>query len=147
MLVNHRANEMICIDTGCYFYQGRCSLALCFFYFKKEFFMKRTMLFFALSAVSASLLLSTPILAARSNAVKVHRQGTHQSSLISINHSSAAQLAQLKGLGVKKAQAIVHYRQSHGSFKNIDDLVNVKGVGLALLKKIKRKNTGQFSLN
>ena len=109
--------------------------------------MKRTTLFFALSAVSASLLLSTPILAARSHAIKAPHQATHQSSLISINHSSAAQLAQLKGLGVKKAQAIVRYRQAHGSFKNIDDLVNVKGVGPALLKKIKRKNTGQFTLN
>lgn len=51
---------------------------------------------------------------------------------VDINTADAAQLAEeLKGIGKSKAEAIVTYRQANGPFKDADELVNVKGIGLA----------------
>lgn len=48
---------------------------------------------------------------------------------VNINTADAVTLAtELKGIGEKKAQAIVDYRKQYGPFKNIDDLANVKGI-------------------
>ena len=57
------------------------------------------------------------------------------------------QLTALKGLGKKRAQAIVSYRQAHGAFKSVAGLVKVKGIGQALLKKIYLKNQVKFTLS
>ncbi|MBN1378393.1 MAG: helix-hairpin-helix domain-containing protein [Gammaproteobacteria bacterium] len=49
---------------------------------------------------------------------------------ININTADAQTLAaELKGIGDKKAQAIVDYRSEHGAFKSVDDLSEVKGIG------------------
>ncbi len=46
---------------------------------------------------------------------------------VSINRASAEQLAQaLNGVGLKKAQAIVSYREEYGPFKTLDDLKQVR---------------------
>ncbi|WP_354622619.1 helix-hairpin-helix domain-containing protein [Psychromonas sp. MME2] len=55
---------------------------------------------------------------------------------ININTASNEQLASLKGLGNKKAQAIVDYRELNGHFKSLDELTNVKGIGTGTLAKI-----------
>jgi competence ComEA-like helix-hairpin-helix protein len=55
---------------------------------------------------------------------------------ININNADAQTLAErMKGIGLKKAQAIVAYREQHGSFKTLDELDNVKGIGSATLEK------------
>lgn len=55
---------------------------------------------------------------------------------VSINHASAEQLAQaLNGVGLKKAQAIVSYREEYGPFKTLDDLKQVQGMGSALVER------------
>ena len=54
---------------------------------------------------------------------------------ISVNKATVEQLTQLKGLGLKKAEAIVTYRDKFGPFKRIEDLVNVKGIGSKFLEK------------
>ncbi|MHA3053877.1 helix-hairpin-helix domain-containing protein [Acinetobacter sp. ANC 4633] len=60
-------------------------------------------------------------------------RGTHQ---VSLNQASAVELQnKLTGVGVKKAQAIVEYRQKNGKFKTIDELKNVKGIGEKLFEK------------
>ena len=56
---------------------------------------------------------------------------------ISLNSATLAQLQQLKGVGAKKAQAIIDYRQQQGKFKNIEDLNNVKGIGPKIFEKNK----------
>ena len=49
---------------------------------------------------------------------------------LNINSADAAALAStIKGVGMKKAQAIVSYRKQHGKFHSIDELSNVKGIG------------------
>ncbi len=57
-------------------------------------------------------------------------------SPININQATAQQLADnLKGVGLKKAQAIVQYRDKIGGFQNQNQLLNVKGIGAATLEK------------
>ena len=52
-------------------------------------------------------------------------------SAVNVNTASPEQLAEaLKGVGLKKAEAIVAYRDANGKFAHIDELVNVKGIGL-----------------
>ncbi|KXO81764.1 transporter [Acinetobacter venetianus] len=58
---------------------------------------------------------------------------------ISLNQANLAQLQSLSGVGAKKAQAIMEYRQKNGGFKTIDELVNVKGIGPKLLEKNKAR--------
>lgn len=50
---------------------------------------------------------------------------------VNINTATAEQLAEvLNGIGQSKAEAIVEYRNKNGAFEHIDELVNVKGIGL-----------------
>jgi len=48
---------------------------------------------------------------------------------ININSASAEQIALLPRVGLKLAQRVVEYRKTNGSFKKIEDLMEVKGVG------------------
>ena len=49
---------------------------------------------------------------------------------VDINTADAATIsAELKGIGLSKARAIVEYRKKHGPFKSPDDLSLVKGIG------------------
>ena len=55
---------------------------------------------------------------------------------VNINQASADVLASsLDGVGIKKAEAIVVYRQSHGDFSSAEDLLQVKGIGEKILEK------------
>jgi competence protein ComEA len=49
---------------------------------------------------------------------------------VNVNTADAETIsAELKGVGLAKAQAIVEYREAHGPFKSVDDLKAVKGIG------------------
>ena len=49
---------------------------------------------------------------------------------VNINTADAETIsAELKGVGLAKAQAIVEYRKKHGPFRSADDLSLVKGIG------------------
>lgn len=64
-----------------------------------------------------------------------------QTQKININSASAEQLVSLPGVGAFKAQMIVKYRNKHGNFKSINELVKVPGINKAILNKIKDKIT------
>lgn len=55
--------------------------------------------------------------------------------VVNINKADENAIAQLKGIGLKKAQAIVAYRSLHGDFSTMDELLNVKGIGKFVLDK------------
>ena len=59
---------------------------------------------------------------------------------INVNTASAAELAQLPGIGAAKAQAIVEFR-SKEPFSKPDDLLKVKGIGDKLYESIKDQVT------
>ncbi|MGG4217363.1 ComEA family DNA-binding protein [Paenibacillus jamilae] len=56
---------------------------------------------------------------------------------ININTANAAELMELPGVGAKKAEAILNYRNQHGLFKRVNDLDHVKGIGAKMLAKMK----------
>ncbi|MDO5388229.1 MAG: ComEA family DNA-binding protein [Clostridia bacterium] len=57
--------------------------------------------------------------------------------IININKADAKELEALEGIGEKRAQSIIEYRNEHGPFKSTDELLNVKGIGDVVLGKIK----------
>lgn len=62
---------------------------------------------------------------------------TATAASIDINTASAEDLMNLQGIGPKKAEQIVAYREMHGSFESVDDLVQVKGIGERTLEGIR----------
>jgi len=57
---------------------------------------------------------------------------------VNINKAGAEQIAKsLAGIGIKKAQAIVDYREKHGEFSLASDLTKVKGIGSKTFEKNK----------
>ena len=49
---------------------------------------------------------------------------------VNVNTADAETIAaELKGVGLSKAKAIVEYRKKHGPFRSADDLTLVKGIG------------------
>jgi len=63
-----------------------------------------------------------------------------QAAPININSADAETLTrELKGIGATKAKAIVAYREVHGPFTAVDELLEVKGIGAATLEKNRTK--------
>jgi len=67
-----------------------------------------------------------------------------QSNAININTATAQIItdAKIKGIGKKRAEAIVAYRTQHGPFKSVDDLKNIKG----LSQKVIDANRGRLTV-
>ncbi len=59
-------------------------------------------------------------------------------SSVKINSASAEEFVSLVGVGVKKAQNIVKYREFNGCFKSISDLSMVKGIANKTIEKNKK---------
>lgn len=57
--------------------------------------------------------------------------------VINVNTASAEEIAAIPGLGEKKSEAIVRFREKHGPFPKIDDLKRVDGIGDKLFEKIR----------
>lgn len=78
-----------------------------------------------LTSLFASLILSLLLAGAAFAADKVN-----------INTADAATLAAtLNGVGPAKAEAIVAYRSENGPFRSVDQLAEVRGIGLATVEK------------
>ncbi len=61
---------------------------------------------------------------------------------VDVNKADAATLqSELTGIGKSKAEAIVAYREAHGPFTSVDELLEVKGIGSALLERNRSKLT------
>lgn len=57
--------------------------------------------------------------------------------IVNLNAASKEQLCQISGIGDKKADLILEYRQQHGQFKSVDELNQVSGFGEKTVAKIK----------
>lgn len=66
----------------------------------------------------------------------------HAADTVDINTADAATLAAvLDGVGASKAEAIIAYREEHGPFESVDELAEVKGIGLKTLEKNRERIT------
>jgi len=55
---------------------------------------------------------------------------------VDLNTATKAELLMLPGVGDSTADAIIMYREQNGSFKSVDDLDNVKGIGDKKMEKL-----------
>ncbi|MCK7597095.1 ComEA family DNA-binding protein [Microbulbifer sp. CAU 1566] len=87
-----------------------------------------------LAAVFAiSLLLTNVQLAAAEDQV-----AEAQLQLVNLNTASAEELSEaLEGVGPARAELIVQYREQNGNFSSIEQLLEIKGIGVATLEKNK----------
>lgn len=60
-----------------------------------------------------------------------------EGEVIDLNTAGVADLERLPGIGSARARAIVEYRQEHGDFRSVDDLLNVDGIGPGILEKLR----------
>ena len=61
---------------------------------------------------------------------------TQAMAKLNINKATVEDLASIKGIGPKKAQAIIDYRTTNGDFIDVKELIKVKGIGQSTLAKI-----------
>jgi len=112
--------------------------------------MRRSaMVFIMMLALTASF----PLMAQRGKPAKP-AQGTEtggkpaaaapavaSTEVINLNTSTPAQLATLPGIGPKAADLIVQYREKNGSFKKVEEIMNVRGIGEKTFLKLKSRIT------
>lgn len=84
-----------------------------------------------------SLFLTLPVYAAGS--IVTPTVSKQEVSVININKADVKTLTQLKGIGTKKAQAIINYRKLNGEFKSLSELLKIKGIGEKFLKENKQR--------
>ena len=56
---------------------------------------------------------------------------------INLNTAPAADLRRLPGIGEKRAQAIVDYREEHGPFESLEALMEVSGIGPGIFEGVR----------
>lgn len=84
--------------------------------------------FVTLLTLSSSPIIANENVDTASTGVEFHQ--------VNINLADAQTLADtLKGIGLKRAKAIVAYREANGLFASVDDLKKVKGVGESIIQK------------
>ncbi len=84
--------------------------------------------------ISLALLAITPAMAIKPDSTPAVKKVVAEK--VSLNKGDAQTLAMvLKGIGLKRAEAIVRYRKDHGPFKTIEELANVKGIGVSTVEK------------
>ena len=63
--------------------------------------------------------------------------GQTKSALVNLNTATEADFQTISGIGQKRAQDIIAYREANGRFKSVDELKNVSGIGAKTLEKLK----------
>jgi len=58
--------------------------------------------------------------------------------VVNVNTASALERERLPGIGESKAKAIVAYREDHGAYQQVEDLLEVKGIGDGALERIRK---------
>lgn len=69
--------------------------------------------------------------------VEAPAESEPENGLININTATLDELMQLDGIGEVKGRAIIAYREEHGSFASVSELLNVKGIGEKTLEKLR----------
>lgn len=64
-------------------------------------------------------------------------KGTEESGKVDINKASKEELMTLPGIGEAKAESILRYREEHGGFRSIEELMEIEGIKSGVFQKIK----------
>lgn len=88
-------------------------------------------------ALDASAAASTPPPPPPLVAPTVHAARATPDDPVYVNEATADDLRRLPGIGEKRAQAILELRAKLGRFRQIEELLRVKGIGRATLKKLR----------
>jgi comEA protein len=93
---------------------------------------------FALGILLAAVVAGAPgALAQSPTRGSASKAAATASAPVNLNTATAAQLEGLPGIGAGTAKRILDYRQKNGSFKKIEELMNVKGIGEKSFLKLK----------
>lgn len=63
-------------------------------------------------------------------------KASQDAAKVDLNRADAVALTRVKGIGAKTAEAIVEHRRAHGAYRNLRDLLQVKGIGEKKLEKL-----------
>ncbi|MGP6460478.1 ComEA family DNA-binding protein [Pseudomonas parakoreensis] len=100
-----------------------------------------SLVFALLTSASIAVVAAPAVVPNTDNATMVSDNVTLPSSeKVDLNGADAATLQkQLAGVGETKAKAIVAYRDANGPFASVDELLEVKGIGKAILDRNRDK--------
>ncbi len=100
-----------------------------------------SLLFALLTSTSVPAIAAPAAKAETGNASMVQEVSPQAQNLkINLNAADAPTLQrELAGIGEAKAESIVAYRETNGPFKSVDELLEVKGIGKALLDRNREK--------
>ena len=93
--------------------------------------MKKISLFF--TSLTLAVLSFTAVVNAAEPPTFDKNQQEKMQQQVNINQAQAKDFTQLKGIGEKKAQAIIQYRKLNGAYSSLTDLLKVKGIGQKIL--------------
>lgn len=67
----------------------------------------------------------------------IENNGIEQQNKVNLNTANEDELQIAPGIGPSKAKAIIEYRNKYGSFKSVDELIEISGIGDKTLAKIR----------
>jgi competence protein ComEA len=89
----------------------------------------------------AALAGAAPAAHAQTDPARKPESAAAPSVVVNLNTATVQELQQLPGIGEKTAERIVEYRQKNGSFKKIEELMNVQGIGEKSFLKLRTQIT------
>ncbi|WP_133127152.1 ComEA family DNA-binding protein [Legionella nagasakiensis] len=89
--------------------------------------LSAAVLFFMAASISAALSANPTSSVLAGMTIQPVKINLNQADIKTLIHS-------MKGIGPKRAEAIVRYREEHGMFKSIEDLARVRGIGRTFVK-------------
>lgn len=95
-----------------------------------------SLLFAFLTSTSVAVTAAPAVMSSNVAAPAMSQTQESMAAKVNLNTADAAMLQkELIGIGKNKAEAIVAHRESNGLFTSVDELVEVKGIGKAILEK------------
>lgn len=88
---------------------------------------------FRIFAAALILISSSVSLAVENKSAQDQSAVSQVQQVVNINTADAETLTNLKGVGIKKAEAIIAWREANGGFTSVEQLLEVKGIGVAIL--------------
>lgn len=69
--------------------------------------------------------------------VQQQQQAQAEIEPVDINTATAEELQKVPGIGEALARRIIEFREENGRFEKVDDLLNVRGIGVTSLEKLR----------